>query len=804
MRNTIALLLLLGARASEYTGDALPSSDEEDQGLVADAGEEAPSWNEQPSEDDGGGFLADWSPPKCASWCKWEKSASCVKEMCADCDFCVSPPPSPPAPPKWLLPLLAKAHSHSTHTGPPAPASPPAGPCSAGCTEWYCSQNDARCSGCRFCTHQDAMCENWCKHEHHCKDNRCGACPHCADGSGGDGQCGSWCHGQHCGDHRCSTCSFCSPLRPPPAPQAPPVPVVWQKALGDPMSTLPEQVAAANAAAMASSAASTVEAGAGLQCQNWCNPKHCVRDHFDTRCAGCPDCQSKGASPAEQQQRALICEPFCKLHHCRTDDRCAECAICVGIAVWPPPPPPTPPPQPPHPPPLRSPPPPPPGIYPPPPSPKPKQLVAPTGLVVASTNCSSATLNWQPPQGGGLVIEYELAARPIASITAAPGTDTSFNVVGVSTPFNIGGMHHTVHTVKNLESSTDYAMQVRARTAAGWSPLSGETMLRTGPPSRVLPAPLPPVQDETPAKTENCATVQLRLPALRRGCSRETALELEYQEFGGKEWRQYADWDDIDKVEEGDRLGKSTESELFVLLPKQHSHTSVQFRLRARRGPIVSEPSEVLGPIATCAEAGPVRSLDSVLIACSIAVVILCAIGCVIQCRASAGGDEFAKSSKPNRDGMTRLTTTDDDDGVPGPDDDDDEREELSVSYKLSDGPPLHGNLPLAGITNSAELLQELAEFGCELQDDLILSVSTIEVEYKDEKGKRKVLGPRTPLVEVLDAGEVTVLSKAFAAQQQRGKPNRATINGAASRTSDGDGRGGAVEIKVAPRPRMS
>ena len=153
---------------------------------------------------------------------------------------------------------------------------------------------------------------------------------------------------------------------------------------------------------------------------------------------------------------------------------------------------------------------------------------------------------------------------------------------------------------------------------------------------------------------------------------------------------------------------------------------------------------------------------------------------------------------------MTRLTTTDDDDGVPGPDDDDDEREELSVSYKLSDGPPLHGNLPLAGITNSAELLQELAEFGCELQDDLILSVSTIEVEYKDEKGKRKVLGPRTPLVEVLDAGEVTVLSKAFAAQQQRGKPNRATINGAASRTSDGDGRGGAVEIKVAPRPRMS
>ena len=79
------------------------------------------------------------------------------------------------------------------------------------------------------------------------------------------------------------------------------------------------------------------------------------------------------------------------------------------------------------------------------------------------------------------------------------------------------------------------------------------------------------------------------------------------------------------------------------------------------------------------------------------------------------------------------------------------------------------------------------AEFGCELIDGANITSETIEVTFIDARtGKTRKLGPRTPLQDVLDAGEVTVLSKAFAAQQQRGKPNRATINGAASRTSDG------------------
>ena len=66
--------------------------------------------------------------------------------------------------------------------------------------------------------------------------------------------------------------------------------------------------------------------------------------------------------------------------------------------------------------------------------------------------------------------------------------------------------------------------------------------------------------------------------------------------------------------------------------------------------------------------------------------------------------------------------------------------------------------LPLAGIKGSAELLNELAEFECELQDEVILSVSMIEVEYEDPLGKAKILG-LARLSEVIDAGEVTVVA---------------------------------------------
>ena len=151
---------------------------------------------------------------------------------------------------------------------------------------------------------------------------------------------------------------------------------------------------------------------------------------------------------------------------------------------------------------------------------------------------------------------------------------------------------------------------------------------------------------------------------------------------------------------------------------------------------------------------------------------------------------------------MTRLkSTADDDELLSG-------GQELSVHYKVSEGATFDGMLPLTGIDSTAELLNELAEFGCELQDDVILSVATMEAEFEDANGKIKPIGPRTPLAEIIKAGEVTVLSKAFAQQQQRSRSTR-VING--GRTS-GDGIGNAdddfesarkpaVAVKVAPRP---
>ena len=156
---------------------------------------------------------------------------------------------------------------------------------------------------------------------------------------------------------------------------------------------------------------------------------------------------------------------------------------------------------------------------------------------------------------------------------------------------------------------------------------------------------------------------------------------------------------------------------------------------------------------------------------------------------------------------MTRVKTTDDDDEpLAGAD-------ELSVHYRLGDSEPFHGMLPLAGIVDASELLTELAEFGCELQDDIIVGVNMMQAEYEDAAGKTKVIGPRTPLSEVVEAGEVTVLTKT-AAQQQRSTPAR-IINGSGGvpRTWDDDldlddiphanagGARGAVAVKVAPRP---
>ena len=102
---------------------------------------------------------------------------------------------------------------------------------------------------------------------------------------------------------------------------------------------------------------------------------------------------------------------------------------------------------------------------------------------------------------------------------------------------------------------------------------------------------------------------------------------------------------------------------------------------------------------------------------------------------------------------MAPLKTTDDDEmGLEA----DDDKGELAVRYELGDESPLTGMLPLFGISTSADLLVELAEFGSELQDDVILNVNSIEACFYD--GVRvKSIGPRTAFDSVVTAGEVTV-----------------------------------------------
>ena len=685
------------------------------------------------------GFLGNWAPPKCASWCHW-KADNCKMDTCSDCDECRSRP--------------ASASKDTPQTK------------------------------------SDSTCATWCSQEHHCNDARCNNCAHCADGRGGDGHCGSWCGVRHCTDGRCSSCSICSPASPPPLPTPPPR---IRASPPPPPMTVSAATTTSDAAAKAAWDASKTALGQ-QQCPHWCNSKHCAM--LEARCAACDICSSTqsasdSAGSATSQQRPLICEPFCKTHHCRIDDRCSECAVCEGIAaIWPPPPPPKPPPHPPFGPPRLSSPPPPPRPVKRPPPPTERSVARtekapsgevgpPTALVVRHTDCSSASLSWQAPASGATILEYELVVHPTASDTA--------DTVALA-PFAISSVREAQYTMETLESSTDYKVQVRARVATGWGVLGGEALFRTGPPTRLLPSPQSPTLDETVEKATDCATVQLRLPALRRGCARDTSLSLEYRETqtGDTAWREYNNADQP-------TFGRSSESSVQVALPREHSRNSVYFRLRAHRGPIVSDPSDEFGPVDTC-EAGPMRSLRTVFIASTIALAVLILVGCCVRYRAG----DLKSRREP---GMTRLKTTDEDEPLAGADGND--MDELSVHYKLGgDSEPLHGMLPLAGISSSGELLNELAEFGCELQDEIIVNINMMEVEYTDAKGKTRSLGPRTPLAEVLEAGELVVMSKSVAAQQRSAPTARAGRGARGSGSGSGDAeRRGAVEIKVAPRP---
>ena len=142
---------------------------------------------------------------------------------------------------------------------------------------------------------------------------------------------------------------------------------------------------------------------------------------------------------------------------------------------------PSPPPQPPQPPPKRDPPPPPPRASPPPSSsPPPRAKVAarasgsgssagaPAEVAVRRSNCSSASLGWQPPASDTTILEYELVAQPTAADGAA----------GRSTPVAIAGVRAAQYTLDNLESSTDYTVKVRAKATDGWTAFSDELLLK--------------------------------------------------------------------------------------------------------------------------------------------------------------------------------------------------------------------------------------------------------------------------------------------------------------------------------------
>ena len=675
--------------------------------------------------------LNSWVPPQCSSWCHWT-ATNCKKDDCKDCEMChapytpppssPAPPQSPPPPPSWPAPPLNESlvEASAIEPLPPPPplvhSPPPLSPglCNAGCNDWYCAHKNPGCTACSFChAGSTTSCQTWCAREHHCKDARCNGCPHCDDGQGGDGLCGAWCQAAHCSDARCSNCAFCA----------------------DPTGG----AAAAAADYARTHALGTQPLGADMR-----------KSYVPTP----PLAPPAQPPPPLPPPHVRVCDKFCKVHHCKTDDRCSECEICAGIAaVWPPPPPPSPPPLSPVSPPIIEPP-----VTPPGPSPPPRPFGVPTGVAIKSTNCSCTTLTWHAP-ASTLVLEYELSVHPQASSLSSGGSSISSSAGGTTPalePFTISGVRAAQYTISNLESSTDYTFQVRARAASGWSALGEELVVRTDPPLRVLPAPEPPVHEQTQGLSDvaDCKTVDLQLPVLRHGCARDSALLLEYREFGGTEWHAWQAHEDGMALAP---ISPSGGSKVSVTLPKDRSKKSVEFRLRAQRGPITSEPSSVLGPITTCDE--PVRSSETVLIASGITLAVLLVCG-ICVCRMSSRGDggSFSNEKKPERQGMAPLKTTDEEDERMMADGE----EELSVRYDLyGDGETLDGMLPLGGVRTTAELLDEIAEFGYDLQDDIILNVKQLEVYYEASDGKEKVVGPRTKLVDVVAAGEVTVLNKA-------------------------------------------
>ena len=340
------------------------------------------------------------------------------------------------------------------------------------------------------------------------------------------------------------------------------------------------------------------------------------------------------------------------------------------------------------------------------------------------------------------MLEYEVMIRLINPSDAAASSPL----------YSVGSVHTHEYQVDNLESSTDYTFRVRARTEAGWGAPCSEVVARTSPPARTLQPPKQPLRieseegEEVGANTEvTCTAVDLKLPPLRKGCTLDTGLSLEYRLPGEQDWLVYDRPALIDNNLDRLRIAN---------LPHGRS-THADYRLRAHRGPLISEPSVVLKiNDEDCHDRGPLRSSSTVLVALAIAICLLVLCVSVLRQAMRGQGSSNAMPTSELRGAkkqqMTRVRTTDEDD--------EEEDEEISVKYEFVNGRPVEGMLPLAGITTTAELLEELAEFGCELQDEVTLNVHHIEAWYEDRRGKNKQIGPRVPLDDVIDAGVVVVV----------------------------------------------
>ena len=146
---------------------------------------------------------------------------------------------------------------------------------------------------------------------------------------------------------------------------------------------------------------------------------------------------------------------------------------------------------------------------------------APSGLKVAGQTADTLNLEWNPPNndGGSKIAGYNLEINE-------DGTDDWF-------PVNENLIKGTSYTVENLKSSIRYNFKVRARNAAGWSPLCRQEVTITLKPEFVkADAPgVPEVIKVGKRFTELTWTVPPR-----DGGSKITGYIVEKRQIGADYW----------------------------------------------------------------------------------------------------------------------------------------------------------------------------------------------------------------------------------------------------------------------------